>query len=487
MLDTDTLTHPLPVSVDVEPSPVDVAELLDDAAGVDDIDETELVADTRTVDDFDFDSLIATLPLANAALCMEMLDVERKPYIAAARRAGRRNPGAVYYHAVNAPLFKLRKLLQFRVSSLTADEADIHVGSRVAMDALMFVEDLPGHVLRAGDIDAARRLSQRLSEAGGALVSPGDQVPIWANAANVLKLAVKETQENGRSDVLPVKLFVDVCHDINERIAYRSDIGIDVAVKDETVRVGRSQLEYVTELLIMFNHGLALKYARKFTSNTSREDSADMQAAANLGLMRAIASYNPDLGLFGSWAFKPVQRDTLKAVRDVDFSNMTHGDFERRPLILRSLETLTTLNPDRNVTFEEVAAHAGCTLELVQRVLAAPHLDSIHTPVGDEGDTELGDLIPDSGPDIDDAVISALEIDALRTYGLPMLEPRERYVIVRRFGLHGEPSEALSDIGKDLGLSRESVRQHANKGLARLLHPLVLGAIVRGGPPDPAM
>ena len=457
----------------------DIADVLEEAADVANISDD--MFDNRHMDDFDFSAIVAELPLANTAECMETLDLFRKPFIAAARREGKRNPGAAYYHAVNAPLFTWRKLLQFQISAVTASDAATYDASRAASEAYAFaVSYTTGGPVGADEADA---LAARFAHAASDLASPGDSLTPWKKAATALRSVRKAGADGERAD-LNVETFIELANDIAERIAFRATIGYEPEDVKETIRVADISLEYITELLIVFNHGLALKYARKFTSNTSREDSADMQAAANLGLMRAIASYDPKLGLFGSWAFKPVQRDTLKAVRDVDFSNMTHGDFERRPLILRSLEVLTELNPDTPVAFEDVAAHAGCTLELVQRVLAAPHLDSIHTPVGDEGNTELGDLIPDTSDDVDDMVISALEIDALKTFGLPLLEPRERYVIVRRFGLHGEPCEALSDIGKDLGLSRESVRQHANKGLSRLLHPMCLGAIVRGGAPS---
>lgn len=249
----------------------------------------------------------------------------------------------------------------------------------------------------------------------------------------------------------------------------------------ETLRCAHRDIEALTELLVKFNYGMTRNYVRRFTSNTSQEDSADMQAAAVVGLMHAIHTFDPAKGRFGSWAFKPIQRAVLKAVRDADFANMTHGDFERRPLILRAWERLGGANADIPPSFEQIAAEAGVTVELVQRVIAAPHLDSLHISVGEEGDTELGDLIPDDGPDVDAAVISALEIDTLRTFGLPVLDPRERYVVVCRYGLHGEPPEALSDIGKQLGLSREAVRQINGKALARLLHPMVLGVLCRGG------
>ena len=243
----------------------------------------------------------------------------------------------------------------------------------------------------------------------------------------------------------------------------------------------RSRLNYIDELICRLNTPLTRSYVGKFTSNTSMEDSRDFQAAANVGLMNAINNFDPDRGKFGSWAYKPIQRTVLRAVRNADYSNMSGGDFERRPQVLRAKAELAGPNEEYNPTFEEVAAHAGVTLTQVTRVLAPPYVDSLHTKIGSDENTELGELIPDPDRGVEDSVISEMEIYALMECGLPVLDTRENYVLVCRYGLHGADPEALSDIGKRLGLSREAVRQIAGKAQARLGHPMVLGALMRGG------
>lgn len=252
------------------------------------------------------------------------------------------------------------------------------------------------------------------------------------------------------------------------------------------LRRARSHMEQLTELIVRFNYGMTRKYVRLFTSNTSKEDSADFQGAAILGLMNSIDTFDPALGKFGSWAYKRIQREVLRAVRDADYKSMNHGDFERRPDIMRAYAKLAGPNEEYTPTFEEVAAAVGCTVDLVKRVLAAPHLDSIHATVGPDGDTELGELIPDNAVAIDDQVIGAMDVAALAQYGLSVLDAREHYVLARRFGLDGEPVQCLSSIGKQLELSREAVRQIEAKALARLLHPATLSRIVRHGRPAPA-
>ena len=243
----------------------------------------------------------------------------------------------------------------------------------------------------------------------------------------------------------------------------------------------RRELETLTELIVLFNYGMTRKYVKQFTSNTSREDSLDFQGAANVGLMIAIDSFDPSRGKFGTWAYKPIQRAVLKAVRDADFKNMNEGDFEKRPKVRRAFLKLAGPDGENRPSFEDVAAEAGVHVDLVRRILAAPHLESIHHHVGDEGDTEFGDLIPDESAQFEDSVISSLGVAALLEHGLSALDPREHYVLVRVYGLDGEAPDALADIGTQLQLSREAVRQIRRKALAKLLHPTTLRKLVRGG------
>lgn len=252
--------------------------------------------------------------------------------------------------------------------------------------------------------------------------------------------------------------------------------------KRDLSRIARD-IDSVTTEIIQFNYGLVRSYTKKFTSNSSKEDSADFEASAVVGLMRAIESFDPSKGRFGQWAYKPIQREVLRAVRDADFKSMNPGDFERRPDILRALARLQKepQNEGRQIPNAEVAKEAGVTVDQVRRVLEAPHLDSIHQHVGEDGDTELGDLIEGDEIDVEGSVIASMTLTALEDYGLKALDKRELLVLVRRFGLDCEPEQKLASIGEVLGLSREAVRQVESKALAKIQHPVILRKIHRYG------
>lgn len=265
-----------------------------------------------------------------------------------------------------------------------------------------------------------------------------------------------------------------------EELSGRSDLAFEDRQRQHRSKV---RLEVVDTALIDFNYGLVKTYVKKFTSNTSREDSRDFEGAAVVGLMRAIATYDPARGRFSTWAYKPIQREVLRAVRDADYPNMNPGDFEKRPEILKARAELQGGDDSYEPSSEEIAVLAHTTVEQVKRVLDAPDLESLSKPVGEDGDTHLGDLLEDPGVAIEDAVVTAREIEDLERYGLSCLDERELFVIVRRYGLDCEPEQRLSTIGSMLGLSREAVRQVEGKALSKLSHPTILRKLVRHGRP----
>ena len=243
------------------------------------------------------------------------------------------------------------------------------------------------------------------------------------------------------------------------------------------------KVEEVDTEIVQLNYGLVMNYVRKFTSTTSPEDSRDFEGAAVLGLMRAIHTYDPQRGSkFSTWAYKPIQRECLKAVRDADFKQLNPGDFEKRPDILRAVKALK--GADENAPtppLEDIARLSGASLETVKRVVNAPTIDSLNRPIGDDDASFLGDLLMDADRPVDDQVLDAQEVNDLAEFGLSVLDERELFVIGRRFGLDSEPPQRLSAIGQMLGLSREAVRQVEAKALSKLNHPTCLRKLLRHG------
>ena len=201
--------------------------------------------------------------------------------------------------------------------------------------------------------------------------------------------------------------------------------------------------------------------------------------------MRAVDSYDPESGGFGQWAFKPIRREVLRTVRDTDHQNISLGDFEKRPAIMRALRQLEGADKSYRPSAEEVAVLAGVTAAQATRVITPPQISSIDRSAAGVDGTPLADLIElgDCSPEA--TVISQLTVEALETFALKVLDPRALYVIIRRFGLDGEPGETLASIGATLGVSREAVRQIEAKALASLQHPTLMHKISDPGNDGP--
>lgn len=245
------------------------------------------------------------------------------------------------------------------------------------------------------------------------------------------------------------------------------------------IRRVRRDIDDITNKIVQTNYGLLRRYVRKFTQNARREDAQDFESAGLVGLMRAIDRYDPEKGRFAQWAFKPIQREVLRAVHGADHQNMNPGDFERRPDILRALKDLQNGDESFRPPIEDIAKKAGVTLDQARRVLQAPRLDSLSNPIGD-GSSTVADVVEEPGDSMEDRIIDTMQVRTLETYGMSLLDSRELYVLIRRMGLDREPKQRLSAIGDVLGLSREAVRQIESKAKAKLQHPVALRAIIRG-------
>jgi len=133
------------------------------------------------------------------------------------------------------------------------------------------------------------------------------------------------------------------------------------------------------------------------------------------------------------------------------------------PMVTNSYVALREVDPD----IKEAARGMGYR-ELAQ---VLPHPVSLDGFVGEDQDTRLSDIVADeNATSLESAAENRLLADRIRDT-LETLTPRERRVIERRFGLGDDKDESLTAIGREIGLTRERIRQIESTALRKLRHP----------------
>jgi RNA polymerase primary sigma factor len=265
-------------------------------------------------------------------------------------------------------------------------------------------------------------------------------------------------------------------------LARAIEVGDDAARRLESGRVrserGLRQLERTRRegeeartRMINSNLRLVVSIARRYRATGM--PFLDLIQEGNLGLIRAVEKFDWRRGYKFStyatwWIRQAVQRGIADRGRVIRLPVHVHD------LLLRVRKTRGELEGSlgREATAEEVAHGSKVSARRVEdlsRLNAAPL--SLESPMGDEGSTNLGELVhdPNADADFEEVYRGMQRSDLLRALGT--LTEREKIILLLRFGLSGEQPLTLEEVGQRFGLTRERIRQLEGKALAKLRHP----------------
>jgi RNA polymerase primary sigma factor len=263
----------------------------------------------------------------------------------------------------------------------------------------------------------------------------------------------------------PLKLYVRqlggrLLTPLEEReLARRKDLG-DVAAKRR---------------LIESNLRLVMSITRNYTK--ADVPLLDLIQEGNLGLIRAVERFDYSMGFrlstYATWWIKQsITRALANQGRTIRLP--VHVADQVRRVYRARRQLAQKLNRDPST--EEIAAESGFTPARVEELfeLMADPL-SLETPIGD-GESVYGDVIEDKRLDSPDTAHAHRARAADLSKALSSLEPRMRQVVERRFGLDGHTPQTLEELGTDLGITRERVRQLEIRAL-RLLRERAPGLL----------
>jgi RNA polymerase nonessential primary-like sigma factor len=253
---------------------------------------------------------------------------------------------------------------------------------------------------------------------------------------------------------------------------YLSEIGFSPLLSaEEEVFFARKALrgcEASRKRMIESNLRLVVKIARRY--NNRGLALLDLIEEGNLGLIRAVEKFDPERGFRFStyatwWIRQTIERAIMNQTRTIRLPIHVVKELN---VYLRTARELTQ-QLDHEPTAEEIAFKLDKPVEDVTKMLRLnERISSVDTPVGGDSDKALLDILTDERGDGPELTIQTDDIRENIVHWLEELNAKQREVLARRFGLLGYEPSTLEDVGKEIGLTRERVRQIQVEALRRL-------------------
>ncbi|WP_420841652.1 RNA polymerase sigma factor RpoS [Halioglobus maricola] len=233
-------------------------------------------------------------------------------------------------------------------------------------------------------------------------------------------------------------------------------------------RLARSGDDSGRKRMIESNLRLVVKISRRYINRGLTL--LDLIEEGNLGLIRAVEKFDPERGFRFStyatwWIRQTIERAIMNQTRTIRLPIHVVKELN---VYLRAARELTQ-KLDHEPTAEEIADMLDKPAADVKRLLRLnERVTSVDTPVGPDSDKTVVDTIADAHETDPSELLQDSDIKDSIAAWLDELSEKQREVVSRRFGLRGYESSTLEEVGREIGLTRERVRQIQVEALKRL-------------------
>lgn len=247
---------------------------------------------------------------------------------------------------------------------------------------------------------------------------------------------------------------------------------LEIKRSHQMIVAGEAQAAQAKHELTEANLRLVVSIAKKYQNRGLQF--LDLIQEGNLGLMKGVDKFDWRRGYkFSTYATWWIRQAITRAIADQARTIRIPVHMIEVINKLKNIQRELVREMGREPTTEEIARKMGTSIEKVSKALKLVQQPvSLETPIGEDGDSQLGDLIEDKSTTSPSERVIASNLKEITGDVLQTLSPREERVLRMRFGLdHGGDERTLEEVGQNFNVTRERIRQIEAKALRKLRHP----------------